>query len=101
MAKKKRKILRNRKTSRNGAIWAKYNAFKKAQREEKNFKVYSKRGVQLKGVYTCVKCEKEVHNPMRYTDTSKGAVVLCAICTPYKNKWVGIVRGGLPSQGKK
>lgn len=46
----------------------------------KAIRLVSKRGTTLTGRHVCTNCEKRVDNPMRYADSNKGSVILCAVC---------------------
>lgn len=42
----------------------------------------SRRGTKLTGLHACDGCKKTVCNPIRYAQSNRGSVVLCAICKP-------------------
>jgi len=48
--------------------------------KQPKLRLISKRGTILKGRFACTSCKRQVYNPTRYAESTRGPVTLCAEC---------------------
>lgn len=53
---------------------------KSKNNKKPKLRLISKRGTTLKGSFACSSCKRQVYNPTRYAESTRGPVILCAEC---------------------